>query len=62
MRSKYNPHKSCSCQMCRFGRGTKDGQRTLKQAERTERHLTKVKLKQDPYGYEPVLVATDYTD
>ena len=62
MRSKYNPHKSCGCRMCRYGRGTKSGQYTLRQAEKTERQLTKVKLKKDPYNYEPVLVATDYTD
>ena len=62
MRNKYNPHKSCSCRMCRYGRGTKYGQFKLREAERTDRHLTKVLLKQDPYNYEPVLVATDYTD
>ena len=62
MHNKYNPHKSCSCGACRFGRRTRYGKLKLKVAERKDRRLTKLALQADPHNFEPVLVATDYTD
>ena len=36
--------KSCGCNACRRGKGTKSGKEVLKKAERAYRHNTKIDL------------------
>ena len=61
-KTTYNPHRSCSCRMCRAGRGMAYGQYAHRHAERVFRHTNKIALRLDPVNYETVLVRTDYTD
>lgn len=59
-------HKSCSCAMCRFGRGTKAGQKTKRRNERKLRQLSKRKLddvvKRGADDAEIAPIGSPYTD
>ena len=59
MSQKGTP-KSCSCQHCKRGKGTKAGKHSMKLDERAFRHSQKVKLNHSNGNYEVAPVGGYY--
>lgn len=59
---KGTQHKSCSCDYCKAGRGTKAGQDIRKRNERKLRRITRQQLKQ--HGGDAIIapISSPYTD
>lgn len=60
---KGTQHKGCSCNQCRYGRGTKRGQLIRQRNERKLRRTTKLELKlKEPEEALIGHISTPYTD
>jgi hypothetical protein len=60
--SKHTMHKSCSCSMCKRGRGSSFGQEVRRANERKLRRLAKEALRRDPENAEVAPISSPYTD